>query len=133
MKIYLASRYQNYPLMQEWSAELFYYGHDVTSRWIKGDHEITTDAKGDEERRRFAEEDIQDLMEADVIIFHSDPFFFRSGRGGRHVEFGMALALKKKIVLIGERENVFHWLPNVLIYQSFEEYVLYLAKGKEGV
>ena len=34
-------------------------------------------------------------------------------RGGRHVEFGLAVADEKRIILVGPRENVFHFLPVV--------------------
>jgi nucleoside 2-deoxyribosyltransferase len=105
--------------MQEWAKRLEYFGHVITSRWIKGDHEIISDANGDADRQRFAEEDINGILSADVLIFHSHPDFFRSGRGGRHVELGVALALNKKIILIGERENVFHWLSCVEVYSDF--------------
>jgi hypothetical protein len=34
-------------------------------------------------------------------------------RGGRHVEFGLALAWSKHLIVAGPREHVFHWLPQV--------------------
>lgn len=118
--VYLASRYEDRPRMQEWKERLEDKGFFVSSRWINGSHEIISDAKGDEDRRRFAEEDLADLLAADIFLCHSDPSFFRSGRGGRHVEFGMAVATGKRILLVGERENVFHWLPGVEVYLTFK-------------
>lgn len=35
-------------------------------------------------------------------------------RGGRHVEYGIALALSKDIVVVGEPENVFHNLAGIV-------------------
>jgi len=128
MKIYLASRYQDHPLMREWEQKLNEYGHTVTSRWIKGGHEIIADASDDLQRKEFAKEDMQDIIRADAFICRSDPSFFRSGRGGRHVELGVAIAYRKLIILVGERENVFHWLNRVNVFPSFEEALLYLEE-----
>lgn len=118
--VYLASRYEDRPRMQEWKAQLEAAGYVVSSRWINGSHEINEDDKGDEERRRFAEEDLADLLAAGIFLCHSDRSFFRSGRGGRHVEFGVAIATGKRILMVGERENVFHWLPRVEVFPTFD-------------
>jgi hypothetical protein len=45
-------------------------------------------------------------------------------RGGRHVEFGIAFAKEKRLMIVGPRENIFHWLPSVEVYPDFEQ-----AKG----
>lgn len=114
MKIYLTSRYQDHPLMRDWRAVLELMGHDVTSRWIEGKHSADEDVPdyGDQ-RRRFAMEDLEDIDAADAIVANSDPEIFRTSHGGRHVELGYALARGKKIFLVGERENVFHWHSDV--------------------
>ena len=119
MKVYLASRYSDRLTMIAWRETLRRLGAEVTSRWINGGHEIERDAQGDEDRRRFAEEDMEDVRAADVVIVHSPREFFRTGRGGRHVEFGYALALGKRIILVGERENVFHWRVGVEVVPDF--------------
>ena len=113
MRIYLASRYEDRPTMLRWAETLTRMGHEITSRWIFGSHEITPDATSDESLRRFAEEDLSDLEACAVFIFHSPTAYHRTGRGGRHVELGIALARGKRIYGIGARENVFHYLPEV--------------------
>lgn len=72
-------------------------GHTITSRWIEGGHQISDAGLSEEgsveERERFALEDWEDLMEAECVVsFTEEP---RSGhsRGGRHVEFGAAVAM----------------------------------------
>lgn len=112
MKFYLAASYSRGVEMQEYAKQLEALGHIVTSRWINGNHEVgdhATSSVANAVRHRFATEDIQDLEAADVVIN------FTGGdgrkRGGRHVELGYALAKQKECVLIGERENVFHYLP----------------------
>jgi nucleoside 2-deoxyribosyltransferase len=116
-KIYLASRYQDHPLMREWRDLLASRGFVVVARWIEGNHEISG-VDDDKERVRFAQEDLADIQACDIVIMRSDPSFFRSGRGGRHVELGLAIAWGKRIVLVGERENVFHWLPQIDLVHS---------------
>jgi hypothetical protein len=40
-------------------------------------------------------------------------------RGGRHVEFGMAYAWGKRLIVVGPREHVFHALPLVEHYPDW--------------
>ena len=65
------------------------------------------------EGQPFALDDAADLQDAEVVIsFTETP---RSTYGtavvGRHVEFGMALAWGKRLIVIGPRENVFQTMP----------------------
>lgn len=102
MKVYLAARYADASLMRLWRTELEAAGHTVTSRWINGG-----------QRRRFAEEDLEDLRAASVVILHNPRAVHRTGRGGRHVELGIALSDGIPVILVGERDNVFHWCMGV--------------------
>lgn len=120
MKIYLASRYSRRYELIGVRAVLEKLGHSVTSRWLNGDHQISDTGLGptsrlgdDAERIRFACEDWEDVLAADwVISFTEEPRAINS-RGGRHVEFGAAMALNKRCIIVGPRENVFHCLPAV--------------------
>lgn len=91
-------------------------GYIVSSRWILGTHEVE-DAINDVERERFAEEDVADLRSSNFLVtFSEHPTDVQDpgrARGGRHVEFGIALELRIPIFLIGPKENVFHWLPSI--------------------
>lgn len=110
------ARYSRHPEMQDVAFHLSSIGHNVTSRWIWGTHQATDEAIGTgtitEFERRLAQEDIDDLTNADMCIGFSEPLRTAS-RGGRHVEFGMALALGKILVVVGGYEHVFHALPQV--------------------
>jgi hypothetical protein len=59
---------------------------------------------------------------ADIIILFSEKSGI-SHRGGRHVEFGLAIGLKKRLIVIGPRENIFHCLPQVELFDSWEDFV----------
>lgn len=127
MKIYLASRYSRREELCEYAAIFTTEGHTITSRWLLGNHQIddaglSQEAKA-EERKRFAMEDWHDLMQADCCISFTEEPRGTNSRGGRHVEFGAALAAGKRCIIIGPRENVFHCLPEVEHYLTFSEFL----------
>ena len=126
MKIYLASRYSRFPEMQSYRSELERAGFSVTSRWINGGHQMdsagmSTQA-GEVNRMQFAQEDYDDLCSADCVIsFTEEPRTMSNSRGGRHVEHGMAIALGKRVIVVGHRENIFHCLPQVEFFPTWED------------
>jgi hypothetical protein len=125
LKVYLAARYSRRRELCEYAAYLAAFGHSITSRWLEGNHQISDDglsaeAKA-EERTRFALEDWADLMAADLCINFTEPPRGTNSRGGRHVEFGAALASGKRVIVVGHRENVFHCLPQVEFYATWED------------
>lgn len=114
--------------MTDYAAILNQLGCTVTSRWIKGGHEISLDSE-DPDNARFAIEDYEDLMNADTVIhFADEPDAKTRGRGGRHIEFGIALATGKRLVHVGRRENVFHYLPQLECHESFESFLRTLTQ-----
>jgi nucleoside 2-deoxyribosyltransferase len=125
-KIYLAARYSRFPEMQKYRAELEREGFLVTSRWINGGHQMddagmSTEA-GAAKHTQFAQEDYEDLREADCVIsFTERPRELNNSRGGRHVEHGMAIALTKRVLVVGFRENVFHCLPQVEFFSEWAD------------
>ena len=76
----------------------------------------------DDERLRFATEDVIDIIKCDWMISLMEVPRSNS-RGGRHVEFGMALGLGKRLTIIGPRETVFHHLPRVEHFDTTEEFI----------
>lgn len=139
MKVYLASRYSRIDELNEYKAKLEEMGEIVTSRWLNGEHQL----HGGEQARLvehvpldevpdigalFAQDDVEDVTAADVVISFSEKPGSEHSRGGRHVEFGLALALGKRLVLIGPRENVFHCLPCISVFSSFTEFLNENAK-----
>jgi hypothetical protein len=129
MKYYLAARYSRISELCEYRTWLRFNGHDVISRWLDGNHQIDDQGLSCEakqlERTRFAQEDWADLMNCDCCISFTEPPRTTSSRGGRHVEFGGALAADKSCVVIGPRENVFHCLPHVAVFPDFATFCKY--------
>lgn len=127
MKIYLASRYSRKTELIGRRDFLVSRGHVITSRWLDGDY--PTDEKGfslradDATRARAALEDWADVMAADVVLSFTEEGR-TNGRGGRHVEFGAALAAQKRCIIIGHREHIFHHLPQVEVFATWEHFRL---------
>lgn len=130
MKFYLAARYSRREELAGYAEQLRELGHEVTSRWLDGSHEVGADGLSEEapgqQRRRFAEEDWADLRAAEVVINFTEPSRSTASRGGRHVEFGAALAWGKLVHVVGHRENVFHCLGQVAFWETWLDLLIAL-------
>jgi len=123
MKVYLAARYSSKAQMEVYAQKLEKIGIEVTSRWLEEPH--ASDAEiSDDLKTQYALMDLEDVERADVLIFFSVEPTTPTPRGGRHVEFGYALALGVHIIVVGPKENIFHHVPWVNFAKDFEE-----AKG----
>jgi hypothetical protein len=129
MRIYLAARYNRHPEMRVVRDRLQALGHEVTSRWIDlhgGELEESVTQRdlnfAPEIGRPFAETDLHDVSVSDVVAsFTSED---GGGKGGRHVEFGVGLALGKRTIVVGPRENVFHTLWTVEHHPDLESFLM---------
>src|SRR5260370_22529594 len=69
-----------------------------------------------------ARQDCEDLMAADAVIIFTEIPNTILATGGRHVEFGLALAQGKRVIIVGPRENVFHYLlPDSQIFATWNK------------
>lgn len=136
MKIYLAATYSRHPEMREVRDRLAELGHIVTSRWIDqhADDHTAEKAMTPEELKtntalgcHYANKDLADIVSAHALIMFSAGDGQPPGRGGRHIEFGYAYALHKRIFVVGPRESVFHCLPGVAVMRDIDELLGYLA------
>lgn len=138
---YLAARYSRREELCAYKADLEARGHRVPARWLLGEHQV----HGLEAARAvendgpvpaaqavlFAEDDIEDLLGADVMVNFTEAPRHGATRGGRHVEYGVALGLRRagygrhQIYIVGPLENVFHALPE--IDGRFDSWVGFLA------
>lgn len=131
--VYLASRYSRHDEMQGVRTVLeALCDVTVTSRWIdlhdgsaplsRTAEQLHQDTEGSSV---YALHDLEDLRAADTVISFTDGS--NSSKGGRHVEFGAALALGKRSILVGPRENVFHTLPEVEWFPNWSWFVMALS------
>ena len=137
--VYLAARYSRREELCRYRDHLHAMGWEVTSRWLNGEHQIsdaglaalgpTSEAlvEGEDNqsedaialRTRFAVEDWADVKKAAVVVSFTEQPRSSASRGGRHVEFGAALAQGKTCLVVGPRENVFHCMPDVQVYAEW--------------
>ena len=116
MKIYLAASYSRRQEMLGYAEQLRADGHTVTARWILGLHDDPSISE-----QQCAEDDVADILDAECTISFTEVPTSGRKRGGRHVEFGIALTRGQRLVLVGPRENVFHHLHQVEQYDTFDD------------
>ncbi len=109
-------------------------GHIVLSRWLdtmwRETDEHGSSAAPPQYREEYATKDLEDVAACELFVSFTEPPR-SSTRGGRHVEYGAALALKKLIAVVGHRENLFHHHPRVVFHSNTEELMLSLKKIAE--
>lgn len=128
-KIYLAARWSRREELEALIPSLVGAGYDVTSRWITDpQHRMADQPDAQAFNAELARHDVADVQKADALIF----FAPRGTRGGSDVEFGMALALRKRLFWVGERSHVFSFLPSVEVYETWPELLAYLRGLRQG-
>lgn len=98
-RVYIAAPYELRSVAKAARLVLEHAGVTVIARWLDAQAQ---DSDGE------ARKDLEDIAEADVLVALNPPEWARLGSGGRHVELGFALGLRKRIVVVGARTNVFH-------------------------
>ena len=131
MNIYLAASYSRRAEIEGYAELLRGMGHQVTSRWHQGRN---TPLTGSDDMQRFAHHyargDIADIESAELYIaFTTTPMPSEVPgaaactapykAGGTHVEFGIAVALTKELWVVGPRENIFHFMDGVRLFDSW--------------
>lgn len=129
MKIYLANFFSKKAEVAKRAEELKSMGHSVTARWYNEQvpHTVMLKDLPNQYHVETAEADIEDITSADtLILFTGTDRDYASipaeglARGGRHFETGYALALGKMVIVVGTKENVFHYLPQIQIVPTWE-------------
>lgn len=140
MKIYLAAPYGSRATVAAYADELRSIGITVTSSWLAETHDITPGTEGaatalsDEQVAEHAHTDLREVRDSDLLVLFTAASVGTEGGGGRHVETGMALALDKPVLVVGEPENVFHRMgPRyVFTFPDWHATVLDLARRYAG-
>jgi hypothetical protein len=140
VRYYLAARYQRLEEINQYAKDLRELGHTVDCRWLTGSHQLHPGADKIDQwhgsnpetpmsAQPFAKDDVDDIAKSNALIAFTEAPYSEKGRGGRHVEFGIALASGKEIIIIGPRENVFHCLPTVKQYAKWEDFIFKLKEA----
>jgi nucleoside 2-deoxyribosyltransferase len=113
-KVFIAGWFEARGVMTELASLLTDEGFTVTSRWINTPKGVS-DFYGLHENtiRIHAAKDIEDLNAANLVILVNPKRHHGKGRGGRHWEVGYAYGRGKPIIIVGEPENLYHYLHDV--------------------
>jgi hypothetical protein len=119
--IYIAAKYGQIFEMQRVRDRLVQEGHVVTAQWIDGNESSMS-------QEAAAVMDMEDVKRADTVLSFSNPKGQLNTGGGRHVEFGLGLALGKRMLVVGPKgEHIFHHMPGVQFFDTLEEAVRVLG------
>lgn len=131
MKFFLSARYSRRDELRRVRTELIKRGHTVVSRWLDTEWEHKDDqgssAAPPAYRAKHALEDFEDVRACDCLVAFTDPPGAGGRRGGRHVEFGLAAAWGKKLIVVGPLENIFHHLPGVKCFPEYDWFIEVVA------
>lgn len=119
VKVYIAAPYPLRSVAVGMMGILEAHGFVVTSRWLR---------EKDDDGPVAAQKDLADIKEADALLALHPEGWHDRGTGGRHVELGYALALGKRIILLGQRTSNFHHLDAIEVTQTIEEAVEWLKR-----
>lgn len=126
MKIYLAARYARREELCRYADDLKKKGHEVQARWLSGNHEMSESVVGETMfKMQHCKEDMEDVQACDTLIAFTEypnAMVSGAGRGGRHVELGLALAWGKTVFVVGPRENIFCYAPNVMAFKNWYDF-----------
>jgi hypothetical protein len=116
LRVYFSARSARQVELRAFAEEARGRGLEISSRWVVN---LAADAHN-ADRRRAAEQDLEDLAASDVCVAFTDGTAATAdapttspGSGGRHVEFGYALCRGLRLLTVGPREHLFHELPAV--------------------
>jgi nucleoside 2-deoxyribosyltransferase len=121
VRVYLAARTGRQAELRDIAERLTAAGAEVTSRWLFSEPLTNAELGVVGRATALARMDLEDLERAQLCIAFTEGASPSPGRGGRHTELGIAFALKKRVVVVGPREHVFHCLPEIEHYPSWDE------------
>lgn len=120
--VYIAGRYSRKDELNGYANQARSAGLQVTATWLEEPHAPTVQMVDVTEAslRHYAITDENDIRRAEAVVFFAEDQNKQPPRGGRHVEFGLALGLNKRLIVVGAPENIFHYHPGVLVVTSWQ-------------
>lgn len=128
MKFYICARYGRKEEARELADRLIQLGHSITSSWLWQIEDEMLFSDGPFVAGQFAQKDVDEVEAGDGIVYLSEPEDNPWGRGGRHVEFGAAIAFQKNLYVVGPLENLFHYLPRVVQCDSADDFLAFVVE-----
>ena len=116
-KIYLAASYSRRVELAGYADLLREDGHLITAEWLSGMHEEPQWTE-----TLYALHDQECIEACDTFVGFTEPEDATGRkRGGRHVEYGIAVAMRKELYIVGPRENCFYFLPGCYATPTFDD------------
>jgi hypothetical protein len=130
MRIYLSARFERQSEMQIYGEQLRAESVEVVSHWTNLDLPSSDGFSGIAPPRRALDAmmRVEQVVKCNVLVMFSDAqrrlaWSAPDPRGERHWEAGIALALGKRVLVVGPTENVFEDLPDVEHFAEWPECV----------
>ncbi len=118
--LYVAASFEQVDHVRDLRARLSDYV-DITSTWCDEPPMVNNDPRNEpREMRTRGNEDYLDIQRSDMVAILTD---VPSTSGGFHTELGIALALDKRLLLVGPRLNVFHFMNKIEHYANVDALV----------
>lgn len=134
ISFYICARFGRQEEAREIAEILMDEGHTITSTWIYQEEAEMYEQSPDRDRvlNEAAHTDLYEVLEADAILYLSEEPTNEWGRGGRHVEFGIAIGTQKQLFVLGDKENLFHYLDGILFVATVTDLIEYLREETGG-
>lgn len=112
MKIYLAARYGRKDEIRHVAELLKQRGHFITSSWVEEPYppSVKLSELPPAVLSQIAKNDIEEILNSEALIFFAEDPEESFPRGGRHVEFGIALSHDIPCFVVGPKETIFTYL-----------------------
>lgn len=115
MKFYIAGRNSKRNEIKRMQNALINEGHQITVDWTD-DKFIRPYSEHKELSEKYAKLSVDGVKQCDVFLIISD----EAGMG-MYVELGVAIALKKKVIVLGDKNSMFYFYPGIIVKDNFEE------------
>lgn len=114
MKIYIAGKFAARDRLVKHKKALQDMGYEVLSTWLTEEsYSLESVARTAEQNRNMANRDVREVAMCDLFIIDTAD---NSNTGGRDVEYGIARGLEKRLIVIGQERNIFHYIAHARYY-----------------
>lgn len=139
LEIYLATAFEERAAALAIKESLEAAGAVVISTWLTPDDNLSMNALAKNEDTMHHEcftraaKDREEIQRAHVFVLYKPKAIHKvPTTGGHHTEVGIALGAGKPIFIIGARENVFHYLPEVTVVPDVQSLIRALHLNGRG-
>jgi hypothetical protein len=132
ISVYLAAAFSRQAEILQIAEELRTRGITVTSRWLTEQKERPVESKKVEYMAQRAQEDLDDIDSADILVRFSDDLSQPTvpshlATGSRMGEMLWAMAKIKPVIVVGGYQCVFDYLPRVSHVETVEGLIVILS------